>query len=248
MNIRKMTTAWSLIGLLAGFAQPALAQQRESDKLDIKKLEDKYWSAKDDDFSVVQNRAFPKAKRFYGTLHYGMPVNDPYSDGSLNGLSLGYHFSERWGLEGTFLGADYKNNDAVSQFVSDHGTSPNHNRLKSMRGLQVNYVPLYAKMSFLDKKIIYFDMGIGLGLGQTTFTQNIVTGDKDVTEMNYSLSLYQHFFFSEHFAFKFDFRNTWTSEERMRYKLPGGTPESERSLGKKSINDTMLLFGITFFL
>lgn len=250
MDIRMMTTTAAIFTALwlAGPAALAQDQQRDSDRLDIKQLEDKYWSAKDDDFSVVQNRAFPKAGRFYGTLLGGIPINDVYSSGTVTGLSLGYYVSERWGLEVMHVNAGYAENEAVRQFIDDHGTYPNHNRLNSMTSLQWNYVPLYAKMSFLDRKIIYFDMGVGLGIGQTSFTQNVVTGNRTASEMNYSLSFFQHFFFTEHFALKVDFRNTWTNEERFRYQMPGGTPESERSLGKKYINDTMLLLGFTFFL
>lgn len=256
MNYHNTLAKVGLIGCLLMGASLSWAQQtpapapekRDSDRLDIKQLEDKYWAAKDDDFSVVQNRAYPKAKRYYATLQGGIPVNDPYSDGTVTGLNVGYHFNERWGIEGSYLMASFKENDAVQQFIDDHGTIPNHNTLKNMRGLQLNYIPLYAKMSLLDKKIIYFDMGLGLYLGQTTFTQNMNIGDKDVTEFGYGISVYQHFFFSEHFAFKVDFRNTWTNEERQRYQIGGTEPESARALSKKQIHDTMLLFGITFFL
>lgn len=239
--------------LMMGMTTNAQAQadskaSGDSDKLDIKKLEDKYWSAKDDDFSVVQNRSFTKEHRYFVTLQSGIPINDPYSYGNVSGVSAGYYFSERWGVEVSSLSTSFRDNDATDQFITDHKTVPNHNTLNGMTGVQVNYVPLYAKMSFLDKKIIYFDMGIAFGIGQTKFTQNISTGDQSQTASNYMFSLYQHFFFSENLAFKFDFRNTWTNEERMRYKLNPGEPESARTIGAKSINDTALLFGITYFI
>ncbi|MBX2989171.1 MAG: outer membrane beta-barrel domain-containing protein [Bdellovibrionaceae bacterium] len=244
-----LTKTLLALSLIAGLSDNAFAQaQRDSDKLDIKKLEDKYWSAKDDDFSVVQNRAYSKAKRFFATLHYGIPINDPYSTGNMTGLSLGYHFSERWGVEVAYLDAAYRDNDATTQFQEDHATYPNHNKLENQKYVQLNYIPLYAKMSFVDKKIIYFDMGLGLILGQSSFTQNVESGNRNASASMYGFSIYQHYFISEHFAIKADFRNTWTPEERFRYKLPGGTPESERSLGTKSINDTQLMLGLTFFL
>jgi outer membrane beta-barrel protein len=241
-------TILTIFLILFGASNVWAQKEKESDKLDIKKLEDKYWAAKDDDFSVVQNRAFTKANRFFVSALGGFPINDPYSNGSSTYLSLGYHTSERWGYELSYMKADLRDNDATEQFIKDHKTVPNHNTLVSTTTAQVNFIPLYAKMSFMDKKIIYFDMGIALGLGQTAFTQNIVTGDKSGTATHYMFSLYQHFFFSEHFAFKFDFRNTWTDEERFRYKMNSGEPESNRTLGTKSINDTSLMFGLTFFL
>lgn len=244
------------IGILVALALPAHGQQRESDRLDIKKLEDKYWSAKDDDFSVVQNRAFPKEKRVFATLQGGLPINDPYSTGTLSGLSAGYHFTERWGVEFSYLKSAFSKNDAMSRFQSDHETYPNHNVLSSTQSLQINYIPLYAKMSFLDKRIIYFDMGVGLIFGQTSFKQARLLGnttdgfrESDVTksEMHYGLSIYQHFFLSRLIALKVDYRNIWTNEERLRYKLSNGESEANRSIGKKLINDSMLLLGLTFF-
>ena len=61
----KKTILLFILAASQAFAQPgdnsSNDQQRGSDKLDIKKLEQKYWAAKDDDFSVVQNRRYVKA-------------------------------------------------------------------------------------------------------------------------------------------------------------------------------------------
>ncbi len=145
-------------------AAPA-QEQRGSDKLDIKKLEQKYWAAKDDDFNVVQNRRYVKAERFYLTAAAGIPFNDPYSTGTLVNGSLGYFFNERWGLEATYNSASLKDNDAVKQFVDTYAAIPDHNILKSSYFLSGIWVPFYAKMSVLDKSIIYFDMGLSVGVG-----------------------------------------------------------------------------------
>ena len=88
------TVALLCLAISISFSTTALAQQAkpeetkkienvDSDKLDIQKLEQKYWSAKDDDFSVIQNRAFQKEKRGFLSLNYGIPFNDPNSIGSL---------------------------------------------------------------------------------------------------------------------------------------------------------------------
>lgn len=226
---------------------PPAAPEKESDKLDIKKLEDQYWSSKDDDFSVVQNRTFSKEKKWTAAVSLGIPINDPYSSGSLQTFALGYHFSERLGVEAGYQDAIFKHNEATSRFVNDHGTIPNHNQLDSQTFLQMNYVPLYAKMSFLDKKIIYFDMGTSVGIGQTSYISMINTGNKTYQGSMVSFSLYQHYFLKEWLAIKVEYRNTWTMEKRFRYKMNPGEPESNRSLSEKSINDSSLMLGLTFF-
>ncbi len=162
--------------LVAGavFAQDASKSDKSdksdrSDKIDIKQLEQKYWSAKDDDYSVVQNRAFTKEKRFYLYLAQGIPINDAYNTGTVYNTSIGYYFTEKWGTEVSYQSAYLSNNDATDQFIREHRTVPNHNRLKDAVSVNLMFVPLYAKMSFLDKKIIYFDMGFSMGVGSTNY-------------------------------------------------------------------------------
>lgn len=222
----------------------------ESDKLDIQKLEQKYWSAKDDDFSVIQNRAFAKEKRWYLSVNYGSPFNDPNSVGNLFGLNVGYFFNERWGLELNYNQASYKDNDTVEYFKGRYGAKPDANRYAGATSAMAYWVPIYAKMSLVDKKIIYFDMGLGLGLGTTSFFQqkcntvcsNAVFDSVDVksSALHYTLNVFQQFFISNRWAVRADFINRWTSEERLGFS--NGT-----SIGSKMINDTALQIGLTFW-
>lgn len=220
-------------------------KSEESDKLDVQKLEQKYWSAKDDDFTVVQNRAFSKEKRWYLNVGYGSPINDPFSTGSILGLNLGYYISERWGFEFNYRKANFHDNDSSVTFKDTsvgNGVSPDTNRFLSSKIFNATWVPLYAKMSWLDRKIIYFDMGLQLGLGQTEYSILRENGNLNKSAMTYSLNVMQHYFFSEHFALRIDFANTWTGEERKRF-----SGVADRPLPSKSTNDTSLMFGITYW-
>lgn len=228
------------------------SEQRGSDKLDIKKLEQKYWAAKDDDFSVVQNRRYVKAERFYLTAAAGIPFNDPYSTGTLFGASLGYYFNERWGLEATYQSANLKDNDAVKQFVDTYGAIPDHNVFKSSYFLTGTWVPFYAKMSVLDKSIIYFDMGLSVGVGTLNYEISQKEGNASKSTFAYKLGIFQQIFFSEHFAIRADLVNTWSSQDKMKYYAPGtsvgGTVVTgNRDLGSESINDTSLMIGLTYW-
>ncbi|MEN0059274.1 MAG: outer membrane beta-barrel domain-containing protein [Bdellovibrio sp.] len=236
--------------------KPAEAQQpqRGSDKLDIKKLEQKYWAAKDDDFSVVQNRRYVKDDRFYLTLSAGIPFNDPYSTGTLLGASLGYFFNERWGLEVNYNSADLRDNDAVNQFESTYKVVPNHNVMKSSYFLSGIWVPFYAKMSVIDKAIIYFDMGLSVGVGNLDYEITQYEGNLAKNTMAYKMGIFQQIFFSEHFAIRADLINTWSTQDKMRFyapntTTPGGqlTGSSPRDLGAETINDTSLMIGITYW-
>lgn len=234
--------------------EPKKIENSESDKLDIQKLEQKYWSAKDDDFSVIQNRAFQKEKRFFLSGNYGVPFNDPNSVGSIQGLSFGYFFNERWGLELSTSNANFKFNDTVDFFRSTYGALPNHNTMKSANTLMGYWVPIYAKMSLLDKKIIYFDMGIGLGVGTTSYDQNACvlgegcnanSGIDTISKTNksaphYAFTIMQQFFLSEHWAVRVDLMNRYTNEDRINSR-------DKTSIGSKMTNDTTFQFGITYW-
>src|SRR4051812_27159079 len=82
---------------------------KKDDKVDISDLENKYWAPKDTDFSVVQNRTYTKDKRFFGTLHFGRPVNDQWSSGNVFGVSGNYFWSERFGVQATWLKTSFLN-------------------------------------------------------------------------------------------------------------------------------------------
>lgn len=255
LKLNSLITALVVVFSLSAFAEDKKANAPaagDSDKLDIQKLEQKYWSAKDDDFSVIQNRAFAKEKRWYLSLNYGTPYNDPNYVGNAIGLNVGYFFNERWGLELNYVTTGYRDNDTVSEYKNTYGAMPDHNRLVGATTLMAYWVPIYAKMSLLDKKIIYFDMGLGFGFGNTSYAQqkcatsagctNLVWDSVDAakTAPHYSINIFQQFFISNHMAFRFDFMNRWTNEERLSFK--NGT-----SVGNKTTNDTIIQIGLTFW-
>jgi outer membrane beta-barrel protein len=229
------------------------SDQRGSDKLDIKKLEQKYWAAKDDDFSVVQNRRYVKANRFYLTGTVGVPFNDAYSTGTVQGLDFGYFWNERWGVEGQYLNASMTENDSTKQFQNTYKVYPDHNVLKATEFVSGVWVPLYAKMSWLDKAIIYFDMGVTLGAGNVQYAIKKSQGDENQNALGVKLGVFQQIFFSEHFALRADLTNTWSNQNQAHYYTPGsvvnGQPVSftEQSTGSKTVNDTQLLFGLTYW-
>jgi outer membrane beta-barrel protein len=229
--------------------QPRPTQPR-SDRLDLKKLEDQYWSGKETDMLVVQNRTFTKAGRAYVHLGTGTIVNDPYSKGFLPQASLGYYFSERWGFEGFYEAGQLEDNDATEKFKNSFGTPPNYNRLRNYAGASASFVPFYAKMSFLDRSILYFDMSINFGLGMKQY-QMIVLDKPELAETvstpAFHLNFSQHLFFSESWAFRFDLNNSWSNQRRKKARLNSGETEAVRNLRDEVINDTSIKLGLTWF-
>jgi outer membrane beta-barrel protein len=249
--MKTLTLTLMLLGSSLAFAQSATPTANAgSDKLDIRKLEQKYWSAKDDDFAVVQNRRYTKAKRFFLSANYGVPFNDPFNSGSMLGFNLGYFFNERWGIDLEHKTGSLKDNDAVKSFQSRFGAYPDHNVFASSQILSVSLVPFYAKMSFMDKSIIYFDMGLSLGAGTMSYKIKQVEGDLTKSSAVIKLAVFQQIFFTEHLAVRADLTNTWGNQQKAKYYTPqDGTYgyTDSRDLGTKMTNDTSLLFGLTYW-
>jgi outer membrane beta-barrel protein len=234
---------------------PAATDERGSDKLDLKRLEDKYWSAKDTDFSVVQNRRYTKANRFFVSLAYGPLVNDAYSYGRMTNVAGGYYFSERMGVELAYEVGAIKNSDSTDKFINVNHFAPDYNQFKSYTSINYIIVPFYAKMSFWDRKIMYFDMQFAFGVGQMSYKIRRVDGaappavdgtdsSYDKTTLGYNIDVTQQLFFAQNFAVRFDIKNKWSKQKKERYYLQSG---QDRDLGEITQQDTTMLLGLNIF-
>jgi outer membrane beta-barrel protein len=219
------------------------ATPSKDDRVDISDIESKYWAPKDTDFSVVQNRTFPKEKRLAGSVQGGKLVNDNFNQGYSTNLSLNYFLTERFGAQLDYTLSDYHDSSATRGFI-DQGGSPNYGRTKSYYGIGANVVPFYAKMSAWGKKIIYFDMAITPTMGMTNYEGlTLDSGTRPKSAFTYGIDVTQWFFLYRFLAVRIDLRNRWFSEDVTIYNGPGeGT-----KLKTTNTNNTLLLFGITWF-
>lgn len=234
VEAKKTTTA-------AVSSDAAAGIQPNSDKLDVSDLEKKYWAAKDTDFSVVQNRSYSKNKRFAISAMYGPVINDSYSVGFAYGLSAHYFYNERNGIELQYLQNSTKDNNAVNVFNNQYGTRPDFDRSQTYYGVNYNWVPIYAKMSLMNSKILYFDMAFSPGVGVTNYEQQAFNAPSIAKSApTFSFNITQHFFLSNHFAIRGEFQNRWFNEDIIGYK-------TNTSIRTDFAHDTNLLFGLDFF-
>ena len=219
--------------------------KQNSDKLDITDLENKYWAPKDTDFSVVQSRTYSKKEKFAFSLMGGLLVNDSYSTGTVLSFSGSYYFSERSGVEISYITTDSKNNDMTEAFKNQPGSGilPDHGKIQSYYGIGYNWVPVYAKMSVLGKKIVYFDMAVTPGIGMTQYEQQMQDGNINKSALTLSLDLTQYFFFSKHFALRADLKNRWFAEEVIGY---AGTNKGT-VIRNNTSNTSQFTVGATFY-
>ncbi len=238
-------------------AQATPAQQpRSSDKVDLKKLEEKYWSVKDEDYAVIQNRTFSKSGKFFFSGTVGSLMNDPFVKSKPFGAALGYYFNEDFGVELGYIGNNSEQSDAVTGFRSAAAnTSPDYNMQGNAYTLSVAYTPFYAKLAFMNMAIMYFDMGITAGLGQSEYYQitNATPGSTPTlpdlqtkqTSTHFEIGIMQQLFLSKNFAFRLDIKNSFMNQKIIPYETNIYTtnPDGE----SKSQNNTYIMFGLTLF-
>lgn len=219
----------------------------KSDKLDISDLEQKYWAPKDTDFSVVQNRTYTKAKRWSFSPMYGALINDTFNEGPSFSGKLNYYFDERSGVELSYTTTDSSDSDTTKKFknqLTGGAVQPDFNRDVSLISVGYNFVPFYAKMSFMGSKILYFDMQITPWIGAATYSQvaAAATGknDNEETVFSYGIDITQYFFIHKNFALRFDFHNRFYEQDVLAFSS-GTVARSE------SANTTLFLFGFTYF-
>lgn len=220
------------------------AKTNNSDKVDISDIQDKYWAPKDTDFSVVQNRTYTKEKRFSLSVLGGRMVNDSYSEGYIYGVTGNYYFSERYGVELSYMSFDLEDNQILSdQSTFGGGVRPNHGRVESMIDVGFNYVPFYAKVSVLGSKIIYFDMMFTPVIGMVDYNQRLESGDRSESTYSYGFDVSQHFFISKRVTLRADLKNRWFNEKRREWLTSAGND----SLGEVFNNTTVFTLGVQFF-
>lgn len=231
--------------------------EKTNDKLDLQKLEDKYWAAKDSDYGVIQNRTFSKTGKIYASLTYGPLINDPFAKAKATGLMLGYFLNEDFGIELSQISYSSSQNDTVTAYENQFGgAKPDYNLVKSAKTISLTYTPFYAKMAFMNIGILYFDMGFTLGIGQTEYEIQKVNKDNlgtksQANEMqsstNYELGFIQQLFISKNIAFRLDIKNTFYKQTTKQYEIGIGAAEATRTNSSKSANDTTIGIGLTLF-
>ncbi len=227
-------------------AKGANAPAGDYEKLDVSDLEQRYWTPRDTEFNVVQNRTYSKVKRLGVGLSLGTVITDTYVDTTDMTLTLNYFPTERYGIEVNYTDHSGKPSKAVSDFINSHGTIPNHNLIQQSIGASFNWVPLYAKMSFLEKRILYYDMYISPGIQYVTYKQHYrdqvntaLNREKENSVLGFSLDVSQVVFLNRNFAFRLDFKNRWYKNDVLRHS----TGETDSSV---VINSNSLLFGFTY--
>ena len=132
----------------------------------------------------------------------------------------------------------------------NNGLKPNFNKFVSYTSVNAMWVPMYAKMSVLDRAIWYFDLQFALGLGSMTYQNQIDPAEganmnKSTVGLNFDATA--NIFFHQHWAFRVDIKNKFTNQNQQHYRLTGTPNGTARDMGNMGQQDTSFLLGFTYF-
>jgi hypothetical protein len=68
------------------------------------------------------------------------------------------------------------------------------------------------------------------------------TGAENNSAFAYKIGITQQIFFTEHFAIRLDYNNTWATEDHKPY-----AGNNNSTLDSTTVNDTSLLLGLTYW-
>lgn len=223
----------------------AHAQYRDK-KINTRKLVDDYWTPSEKKYSLIQQRYFVKSNRFAVSAGVGVHINNPEHEGYMSQFTAGYFFSEKWGVEVQYTGSYLDGNSVIDRLDSLSAGASTLDRTKTLSyiGGAINYSPIYAKMSFLGYKILYYDLILSGQLGQTSYEQTVgstVGASPKESAITFGIGITQMFYLNKNFSIKLDFTNRWYNADVLKY-----TDGSD--LKSRLIHDTQMSLGLTFML
>ena len=229
------------------FLVGASAAHAQTKPVDVSNFEAKYWAPKDVDFSVVQNRTYPKENRLFLSLNYGPIINDGYSEGNNTGITANYFFTERWGLQLQRVSGSLKDNKFTQNLTSfGSGVQPDFGRFTDYTNIGVSFVPVYAKMSLLGSKIIYFDMAITPTVGQVGYNQITINGPQKQSSFAYGIDVTQYFFLSRNWALRADIKNFFYKEDIAKYNQGSSGIGTGKSFRSQTNHTTIFMLGVAW--
>ena len=127
---------------------------------DAPQVDDEYnfnWLDPEKKIYVLQNRRYLKAHRAVVTVMTGLGLNNPYRTVYNFDPRVAYYFTEAWGIEGFYTASFNSPNNTEAALGRATGTTLAVIReIHSQLGVQVHWVPWYAKINVFNR-ILYFD-------------------------------------------------------------------------------------------
>lgn len=184
--------------------------------------------------SVIQKKLMPKSGRFQAFGGLGLTTNTPWFLNAGFKLNLGYHFTENFALELSTLFLSSSEREVAKEIRENNNLQPEQFLYtKSYMGADLMWTPVYGKITFLNQKIIPYEMYFSGGGG----TSNTNSVEKNVPTLHFGTG--QVFTISKAMAFRWDY--SLNVFQATALTSNGIVPE------KGSYNDLIFSAGVSFF-
>ncbi|MEY4617109.1 MAG: hypothetical protein RJB66_2069 [Pseudomonadota bacterium] len=188
------------------------------------------------DISIIQKKFLPKSYRFqlYGGLNF--LTNNPFFDTYGVNARLNFFFTETIGLE-----LNYWRHKVSDRLVTSDLSSKYNITTKTMlssngyMGASLLFVPFYGKMTFMDKRIIPYDLYVSVGGGVTE------TSYIDKAAPSVHLGAGEIFALSKSLAWRWDFSNVQYTAKVPEVSTTGALNDTGK---KRTISDLYLGIGV----
>ena len=169
---------------------------------------------------VVQKRPVGKARRLEISPFFEYLPNDDFVRGYIPGVNVDYHFNEGVALEGTVGFGVHSNKQLLGDLRKDGVQPAVLDRANLIASAGFNWSPIYGKISYLERRIITYDLFLTTGYGVTSTDLEITTntggGANPATEktehrrasfQGYYIGIGQRYYFSHWGALRLELRN-----------------------------------------
>jgi outer membrane beta-barrel protein len=164
---------------------------------DVKEMSDLVRLSPFKDVAVIQKRFLPKTHRFEIFGGGAATLNNAFFLGIGAGLKFAYYFSERYGIEATYLMSGTSKRQVTKDLEENRVVTSSLVTAKNYMGADFKWTPIYGKMTFGNYKIVPFDMYFTAGAGMTGTNQ-------DTSDTTIHVGTGQTFAHSKAMAFRWD--------------------------------------------
>ena len=184
------------------------------------------------DVAVIQRRFLPKTGRFELSGHGLTSLNNPFFTTLGLGAEIAYYFREQYAIELMYLQMTSSARDVTKDLREKRNVSTSTLvNPKSYMGAAFKWNPIYGKMTFLNDRIVPFDMSFSAGGG-------ITKTDQDQSVSTVHLGASQVFALSKAWAVRWDLFWNYYQAEITQYN---------GSKGQDNHSDLMLSLGVSFY-
>lgn len=184
------------------------------------------------DVAVIQRRFLPKTGRFEATALGLTSLNNPFFTTLGLGAKFAYYFQEKYAIELMYLKMTSSAKDVTKDLRDKRNVSTaTLVNPKSYAGAAFKWNPIYGKMTFLNQKIVPFDMSFSIGGGVTETDQGQSAGTMH-------LGAAQVFALSKTWAVRWDVM--WNYYQAQVTQANGTKAQDNHS-------DLMLSLGVSFY-